>query len=82
MEGTRNTGEGDSNDNPRGQYPIPFRRSIDQSKKEKEKESFGIRNNGLEAQVGRELELGDRQTPGYQETRGTTVPLLFEVKPV
>jgi hypothetical protein len=36
VESTRNTDEGDSNDNPRGQYPS--RRSIDQSKKEKERE--------------------------------------------
>jgi hypothetical protein len=47
VESTRKRQEGDSNDNPRGQYGIPSqRRTIDQSKKEKEKESFGIRNNG------------------------------------
>jgi hypothetical protein len=45
VESTRNTGEGDSNDNPRGQYSNPSRRrSIDQSKKGKEKRvsEFGI----------------------------------------
>ena len=78
MESSRNTREGDSNDNPRGQYPIPSRRrSIDIGKR---RESFGkrTRNNRKVAQVGRELSLADR----YQESRGTTVSLLFEAKPV
>ena len=43
MDSTRNSGEGDSNDNPRGQYPIPSRRrSIDQSKKGKKKRVSGV----------------------------------------
>lgn len=62
----------------------PSRRRSEKGKKVKKKREFreSEQREGMHTQVGKE-ELGDRQTPGYQETRGTTVFLYcLRLKPV